>query len=652
MENYRFAKHNLSDTVLNFAAEKGFSASKLRNTKYGYNYDNMLTILEKRSEMGNAKYDDLSVAVKLYDNIKKMSKAKRAKVNYDALKSRAKSVYEQLESRLVNDSPETISAPEQAAVIHTSPISYTGMLTEKKAENKGLLSRISDYVRTVPSRAAGKAKTIVIAGVAAAAIAAGVVGATFYAKHYNSNSSKPAATLESPKAPATSYATMAPPPYIKPNEDPSMISPPKPVGAGTLTDGIVYSVEAIRLARNIQGESKRNAVNAPETPAPVVDPKAPAPVVPTTTEAPKSAPVADPTPPTPVVQTQAEASKAPPAPKPVTKPVVEKPAECFPVSQYIAFQNDSVPYAPKPVVTQAPATTTSSSGSGNSNLTLKAILHDEAYADPHVLGDSATAKLILDSGNWGLDLYGNGFVDSEHYKDYTVDGTGARVWGGAHMYLPLSGKTLGFIEGNAGYEDRSYTVDFDSGSQLDFGNKGAFVNGKLGLTNGKLDDPENFGVGNKQNFVLLQGTKTWGDATGDFNGDYDAWRASAKGRLMLSPDFSAEAGVAGMHEEYGDSMSQDKITAEGGVRWHTSISGNPAFVEMLGIYQKLDSEINGSKSDDVRYGPQVGFGWRLASGDTVTLDATLTGGYLWSQEGDNEWRVMPGVTLYFGKKSK
>ncbi len=622
MENYRFAKHNLSDSILGYAAGKGISASKLRSTKYGYNYDNMLSILEMRAEMGNAKYDDLSVAVKLYDNIRKMSQAKRARVDYESLKSRAQKVYSTLADSLVKDAPQSIET-----IVAAQPESaYSGL--------GGKLKRM-----------AGIAKLELIGNITAGLICLGSLGwlgSVVYNQWF-----KPAKQEQriSELLPVTAPAAKPAVPVAAPVPEPTPGPLPSDTYAGRFEDG-AYDTYMSARAKGMFNPLPSTT----EAPAPA------APVIPTTTEAPKSAPVAAPV---------ADPKAPTPAPKPVTKqasrpaPVVEKPMEYVPAPAYIAVQKSdasqpaSEPYAPKPVVTQrAPAPATSSSGNGNSNLTLKAILHDEAYADPHVLGDSATAKLILDSGNWGLDLYGNGFVDSEHYKDYTVDGTGARVWGGAHMYLPLSGKTLGFIEGNAGYEDRGYTVDFDSGSKLDFGNKGAFVNGKLGLTNGKLDDPENFGVGNKQNFVLLQGTKNWGDATGDFTGDYDAWRASAKGRLMLSPEFSAEAGVAGMHEAYGDSMSQDKVTAEGGVRWHTSISGNPAFVEMLGIYQKLDSEVNGSKSDDVRYGPQVGFGWRLASGDNVTLDATLTGGYLWSQEGDNEWRVMPGVTLYFGKKSK
>jgi hypothetical protein len=288
-------------------------------------------------------------------------------------------------------------------------------------------------------------------------------------------------------------------------------------------------------------------------------------------------------------------------------------------------------------------------------MTVKGALRGEGYFDPDTTGGAGTGKLILDAGPWGVNAYGNTFATHQDYEDYNVDGNGARFWGGAYIYLPLGKQLQLFLEGDGGFEQRNYTIKFDSGNKFKFGNESPFVTAKIGLTDGQLGDVDNYGVGDDQSFILLQGTKHFGSATGDakeqFGSDYSAFRFSADGRLMLDKTWSIEAGVSTLDEKIAsDFMKQKNWAAEAGMRWHAP--DHAGYVELLGVYQDLNTTVAGDKSDAKKVGPRVGAGWRIASGDTVTLDATIDGAYLFNKD-KNEWQVLPGFTLWFGgKKAK
>lgn len=109
MANYRFQNHQLSDKVKDYVAKHEVDPAKLRSNRFGYNYNNIVDILERADTYGVAGGKHLEAAEKLYSNIRKMSHAKREKMNqraasgnglgYDELKARAEILYTKLNAR-------------------------------------------------------------------------------------------------------------------------------------------------------------------------------------------------------------------------------------------------------------------------------------------------------------------------------------------------------------------------------------------------------------------------------------------------------------------------------------------------------------------------------------------------------------------------
>jgi hypothetical protein len=668
MENYRFAKHSLSDKVIDYAANSTFSASKLKQTKFGYNYENMLTILEKRAGTDRAALDDLAVAEKLYSNIRKMSHSKRARVDYETLKNRAKQVYENLyRADLAEDRAQDarLAAKQAPKLEETVAAAPAQAYTEMPADKKGVFSRIADYLRSNTRKSAGKAVPWIFGTVAAVSLVAGSIFYGIYKSGQQPAKVHVVDTQAAEKKPAAVEAALDPAkvpvkeaPFVKPMADPSMISPPKPsektstekTGAGTMAEGVTYSVDAIKLAKHVQEESEkiRKEADAKKLAAEQeAKAKADAEAKRKADEAAKAAEAkrkADEA--AKAAEAKRKADEAAKAAEAKRKAEAERAPELVLAPAYL----NSTGSQPQQAYKQTPAVKLTLPSNGG-NMTVKGIASIDGYIDPETIGAAGTGKLILDAGQWGLNAYANGFLTGQKCDDYDLNGSGERAWASAHAYLPVSPKLSLFGEAGAGFEQRDYNADFDSGSEFEYGNKSPFLNVKLGLTEGPVHN-EDFGVGTSHSYALAQLTKHWGETTGTVDGeDYDATRASLKGRLMLTNDFSLEGGIAYFNEEFKNFLEQSKLTAQGGVRWH---AGNGSgFVEVLGVYQDVESQVEGAdKSTDKRYGPQIGAGWRIASGDTVTVDATVNGGFLWSQEADNEWFVTPGLTVYFGKKSK
>ncbi len=290
------------------------------------------------------------------------------------------------------------------------------------------------------------------------------------------------------------------------------------------------------------------------------------------------------------------------------------------------------------------------------DLDVRAILKGGAYVDSDMMQLSGNGKLVFDLGDWGFDVYGNGFAQKQDLDTVDIDGTGGRAWAGMHKYFDLGNRAALYAEVAGGIENRNFTIKPENGDDFEFGNKSPFLNFKLGLTDGALDE-DDFGVGNRGNSVLAQITKHFGSATGDVEGngfgdDYDALRASIRAQLMLSDDVSLQLGGSLFKEEFGDFLKQDNKSLEAGFRWHLGENEHRAYLEALAVYRDLHSEVMGSESDDRKVGFQLGGAYRLMDNGSTALDLGVDGGWLDSQNSKDEWFIAPSLKLYFGGSRK
>ena len=638
MENYQFQRHNFSKDEIKQAADSNLEIKDLGILSY--NTENKLQILEHRANGKNAKYDDLVSAVKLYDNVIKMSKEKRAKVDYENLKSRAQNVYTTLADSLAK--PESIEAVVEAQpteVVHTNPVSYAGMLGS--TEKKGLLSRIGDYFHTVPSRAAGRVRTVYIAAIAALALAPVLwAGYNLFYKNLPKNPEvvtqenvKPAPVTTTPaKVPdAKSPADKPQQPTKVPEVNPFAEKPTAPqqgpapyAGQRPSQDGAsdVYA----QAKENQETEANLESLRA-EARKVVAERKAAEAEKQKLAEAERQRLEAQ-------KQRERDAAKARENAVPV---VEEKPY--VPVllpSQMRAAEQQTAPAADyAPIITgEDPA--------------LKGIWYLKGIFDNDTTGVSASAKGILELGKaTGLDLYLNGFDQVQKFDEGDIAGYGERVQLGLHTYPVLSKGFYGFLEGGVMAENRDFAIKPENGSKYTFGNKGLGGYLKLGLTQAPIDD-DDVGVANRHNFLILQAGGLKGDVKGDagdeYTGDFTKLMTQLQGRLMLNDSFSIEAGMSTLNEKLGEFLSQNNIYGDAGVRWHFDAAGTRGYIEALGLVQRLDSEFTGTKDDETRFGGQVGAGVRLLNTKDVKIDFKVDGAVL---HGDKtEWIVTPGIVIY------
>jgi hypothetical protein len=294
--------------------------------------------------------------------------------------------------------------------------------------------------------------------------------------------------------------------------------------------------------------------------------------------------------------------------------------------------------------------------SNDSDFDVRAIVKGGAYIDSDMMQLSGNGKLIFDLGDWGFDVYGNGFAQKQDLDTVDIDGTGGRAWVGMHKYFDIGNRASLYAEVAGGIEDRNFTIKPENGDNFDFGNTSPFLNFKLGLTDGALDE-DDFGVGNRHSSVLAQITKHFGSSTGDVEGngfgdEYSALRAQIRAQLMLSDDVSLQLGGSLFKEEFGDFLKQDNKSLEAGFRWHLGENERQAYVEALAVYRDLHSEVMGAESDDRKVGFQLGGGYRLMDNGSTALDLGVDGGWLDSKNGKDEWFVAPSLKLYFGGSRK
>ncbi|MEM4254085.1 MAG: hypothetical protein QXR48_01725 [Candidatus Woesearchaeota archaeon] len=325
-----------------------------------------------------------------------------------------------------------------------------------------------------------------------------------------------------------------------------------------------------------------------------------------------------------------------------------------------AQEEQKQPTVPPPTYLTQKKTTTAETPQ---DLSTKAILNGNAYFDSETKGATGTAKGILDFGNCGLDIYGNSFLTRQDFDEYKIDGDGARAWAGIHAYFPLARDLVLYGAAAGGLEKRIYTIKFDNDSEdFDFGNRSPFATATIGIAQGRLNDPDNFGVGNDMNRLLIKATWHNGSAEGDveehgYGDDYEARRYSAEGRFVLFKDvfahgdsLAATGGIASLCEKIGNFLKQNHVAGEAGMRWN--LPDHTGYVEPGVVIKDVESTLAGSKTTDKLVGPQLKTGLRIYRGNTVTIDATLEAGYLSSKKSDDQWYIAPGLTVWLGKKSK
>ncbi|MEM4240115.1 MAG: hypothetical protein QXK08_02910 [Candidatus Woesearchaeota archaeon] len=513
----------------------------------------------------------------------------------------------------------------------------------------GILGKIADYFHTIPSRAAGKVNAWLISVIAATALAGGLAATAYFLSKKPATNDAKSVVLKG-EAPKTPYS--ASPADAKPGEAPA---------------GMGYGPTGPAPA-----------------PAPTPKPAAPAPA-PKPTYEPKPAPKAPAEPDTGVAidpykeilprLPKAEPPKAKPAYEPVILPHERRAIEAEQrktAPQYTPApapkiteapkqpQPVYIPPAPQPAPKKAPAIKPRTEP--ESLLDLRAILRAEGYADKETLGASTTGKGIIDLGRWGFSLYGDGFATEQDCGDYDINGSGWRAWAQLHSYLGLGKGIVGYGALGGGIEDRLYTIEFDDGDKFEFGNNSPFATGTLAIAKGELSDPDNFGVGDNKDRLILKVTRHFGKPEGDvkdrgYGDDYNAWRVSADGRvaflnsvLMDGDTLAAVAGASYLKEEFADFLKQNRISGEAGVRW--IFPGHNGYVEPGFVVKDVESRVAGKKTTDMLIGPQFRAGWRVLTGKLATLDLTGEAGYLFSREGDDQGYGAFGGTLWFGQKSK
>ena len=584
MTTYRFQNHTFSDRVLDHAAASALDAHALRDSKFGYNYGNMLSILERRKLYGAATAPDLEAAERLYTNIKKMSTARREKIDYSALKNRAETLYHSLQTtkladtvatelrdmhamkaaekrkaQIASESPASIDAiVEQTPTITQTPV----VAATPEAPKESIFRKALGYL--------GRTAAVV-------ALAVGIsCGKTQETTTTYSRQAKPAYARKALRQTASVV------PYVTP------INQQKPYGAAAETVLDSHPQDDPTTTNPIKAEKKTTGGLDKNIPSPFETPRK--------QETPKQESRLD--------------------------------------------QNTD-------------SKTSDTNTSLSDEIDFSAIFHVDGRAGTVTSGVSGTAKVMVDygnwgAGNWGAQAYVNGFTEQQTFDTAKITGSGERVMGGLHITIPLGDNgARAFFEANAGYENRDFKIKPDSGDDSAIGNNGLFVNGKVGVSDGKETD--DFGITNRSDYFLLQGTKHFGDASGDIDGSYDAWRLMARGQVMFDPDWSIQFGGSYFDEKFSDVLTQRVAGVEGGVRWHLP----DAYLEALLNYQHTTSTFQGSDSTDQRIGVQVGGGYRLISNEKLAADLRgFIGGYLPGSESDGEIYGGIAFDLYFGGKKK
>lgn len=701
--NYRFQKHQISDKAKEYAATSTLDPAQLRTTAIGYNYGNMLDILERASNYGSATTKHLEVADKLYQNIKKMPKARR-KENYNDLKARAEKIYSTLHAA---DLADEVAQDQQTARNVTTATKRTARdvayVTEKwnkleqhiengiidyevdaptvaafyekaqKLDAKNLLQRIegaikglrmfNEYVREEnPAAYLADKEWTPAAKVAALRILqryhAGDFGAmlrNLYSDQFAQVKSDVYATKNSTlihmfkDITKTDKQPMALEAIAQ--AAPATATPAAPakgvlraiadyVSAGALSIGRTAATVGIALLLSCgKGDSTKSVTTG--TPAPV------------TSTAPAGVPTAE-TSKVEVVNAEPPKAETPPIAAPKIEAPKIGPATTEASKVEPPKADPAKPVEKKQDLPTTPVYTTSDARRpmlSNSGTSVKGILNAGGYFADDTTSVTENGKLILDFGNSGLDLYGRHNDLWQDFDTVKIRGDGSEAALGVHDYESLGGKIKLFGELDARLRKYDYNLDFTNNTKFRFGQESAGIGLKLGLTDGDMDDSENSGVGDKSNMLLIQLSEDFGHVTGDpkdagFETEYQRLTQSLQARIMLNDRFSLELGESFVDEKYGDFLTQRNLYAQGGIRWHIGDGEHQAYIEALALYQSLHSELAGVKSDDNRAGFQLGAGFRAVQADNFALDLGVNGGALYGKE--DEWFIAPSATIWLG----
>jgi hypothetical protein len=282
---------------------------------------------------------------------------------------------------------------------------------------------------------------------------------------------------------------------------------------------------------------------------------------------------------------------------------------------------------------------------------LRAIVNGKFYSEKDDNQDqmqySGTGKFILDFGAPSIVAYAHAGELEQKFDTTDVHGSRRAASLGANLYAPLSSELSLFGEGSLGFSTKEYDVKSTvSNAELNFGSDAGYVNFKLGLTEKKLDS-DDYGVGNRHSWLLVQGTKYFGDATGDvtedYGTDYDATDLRAQARWMIpGTDFSLEAAVSSFSERTADFLKQDDFGFQFGPRYHF---GGNGYVEALALWNKEKSELAGEQSTEDATGFKVAAGWRIFDGCDLNAFYSFLSG-----DKQDSHAVGVGATLYLGGK--
>jgi hypothetical protein len=292
-----------------------------------------------------------------------------------------------------------------------------------------------------------------------------------------------------------------------------------------------------------------------------------------------------------------------------------------------------------------------SSKQSDDSIDYRVILKPEGFAAENFKRATANGKLVLGLGDgYGVDVTGQAGVQEQKFDNGTLEGEVARGQVGAFKYWDLGKDSALYTRVFAGPESREFTFKPETGEDSEFGNRNWNYGGQLGfVTAGDFADDETyFDDSYTKALFTFQGGK--GDMTGEIDGDYEAWRATAVGQQYLFDSvlgqIFAKGGVGAQHESLGSGWENEVYSGELGV----DAIGRHTRAGVYAMLRRLDSEYDGDQSSSTHPGVAAKVGWKPVD----WLEVYGQAGYEWD-DGKVEGlgaNGLFGVKVDFGSRRK
>jgi len=232
---------------------------------------------------------------------------------------------------------------------------------------------------------------------------------------------------------------------------------------------------------------------------------------------------------------------------------------------------------------------------------------------------AANEKIIL-GDQYGIMAYGQQALQQQKLTDGDLPGHIQRYGLSGFLYVPLE-DAVAFAELGGEWEGRDFKFKPDNGNDFKFGNRTAYVFGKLGYAKGGVFNQDEDAFDQSQTKILVTAAHGNGDMTGDIEGNHKVTRATANLQQMLVPRLYFVAGGGYQRENLGDNWVNKIASAEAGLRYDF-LNENGIF-EVKGTYRDMESIVNDIASRSRHLGGQGAAGFVLFP----WLKARVVGGF-------------------------